>query len=129
MGLFKQMKDASALIQAAPGLVQQSQQLAAQAQQAAVAQQMAAQRAAAAAPAAPAGAADLGPAHGVSLELYARIAKQLGAAGTDPEAGRRAAAAHGIDGPTWDAAVAEWTRRMTADPSVGQAFHAAWTAA
>lgn len=133
MGMFKQFKDMKKTVQAAPGMIEQAQALGAQAQQMAAAQQAAAQQQAAAALAtaqaagvdAPAGGS-LEPIAGVTLEQFATISKGLAAYNYDQSKGVVVAQQHGIDAASWETALAGWNGRITNDPSVAQAFNAAY---
>ena len=122
MGLFKQMKDMKNVVKEAPGMVSQANEMAANAQAMAAQQQAAtaAQDAAAAAGTGP----DFEPVNGLSLEIYAEIARTLNAEGTqDQDRARQLAEARGIAPGDWDAAVAEWTARMTRNHAVGKRFN------
>ncbi|MDQ8044994.1 MAG: hypothetical protein AAGC46_14680 [Solirubrobacteraceae bacterium] len=137
MGFLRQMKDMKDMVNAAPGMIEQAQTLGAQAQEMAAAQQAAAQQQTAAAVAAAnlggapgaAGAGQLAPIAGVSLEAYAKVSKGLAAYGYDQSKAPLVAEQHGISAADWDAAVAGWNARITADRSVGVAFNAAYQAA
>lgn len=137
MGLFKQMKDMKDMVNAAPGMIEHAQTLSAQAQEMGAAQQAAAQQQAAAAMAAAniggapaaAGAGQLEPIAGVTLQQYAMVSKGLAAYGYDQSKAPLVASQHGISAESWDAATAGWSARITADRSVGQAFNAAYQAA
>ncbi|MCB0971999.1 MAG: hypothetical protein KDA97_10875 [Acidimicrobiales bacterium] len=122
MGLFKQMKDMKNVVAEAPGMVQQANEMAANAQQMAAQQQAAAAQQSAAAEAGT--GPDFEPVNGLSLEIYAEIARTLNAEGTtDQNRARQLAEARGISGADWDAAVAEWTARMTRNHAVGKRFN------
>jgi hypothetical protein len=133
MGLFKQMKDAKKVIEAAPGLVSQAMQTAGQAQQLAAAQQAAAQQAmaqqaaaaqaAAAQPTAAAGP-EYEPIAGVSLELFAQICKGLAAYGYDQSKGATVAATKGVGPDAWQQAMDGWNLRIRANPAMAQRFNA-----
>lgn len=134
MGLFKGMKDMKDMVAAAPGMVEQSQQMAANAQamQAQMmAQQQAAMAQAAAAQAAPgaAGAASLAPIAGVDIDLYARIVKAIAPLNYDQSALPGIAAAHGIDGASWQQAHDGWNARIQGEPAVSKAFSDAYAKA
>jgi hypothetical protein len=128
MGLFKQMKDMKNMVEQAPDMIAQAQQVGAQAQEYAAAQQAAAQQAqqaamaqaTAATPAA--GGGNFEPISNVTLEQYASICKQLGAAAADVNAAHAAAAAIGISATDWDAGAAGWGARMQSDRVVGTKF-------
>ncbi len=136
MGFLKQMKDMKQTVNAAPGLIQNAQALGAQAQQMGLAQQQAAnaqaQQAAAAAAAAgvsTSGPGQLDPIAGVSLEQFAAVSKGLAAYNYDVTKAPVVAAEHGIAADAWETATAGWNGRITADPSVAQAFNAAYRTA
>lgn len=130
MGMFKQMKDAKKMVEAAPGLVDQSMKMAGQAQEMAAAQQAAAQQAAAQqSGAAPAAAGpDSEPIDGVSLADFAAVCRDIGANGNDQSKGPELAAARGITAESWQAALAGWNARIAANPAVAQQFNAAYRA-
>lgn len=136
MGMFKQFKDLKKTVEAAPGMIEQAQALGAQAQQMAAAQQAAAQQQAAAAlasaqaagVAAPAGGS-LEPIAGVSLEQFAQVSKGLAAYNYDQSKAVVVAHQHGISAESWETALAGWNGRITNDPSVAQAFNAAYRTA
>lgn len=132
MGLFKQLKDAKAMVNAAPGLIDQAKQLQAQALQMTAAQQAAAQAnqpaVATSQPGVQVGP-DFEPVSGVSLEQYAQISKQLAPYGADQSAGLQVVAGHGISPDSWDAALAGWSARMKANPAVAAQFNAYYTGA
>jgi hypothetical protein len=131
MGLFKQMKDAKKVIEAAPDLVAQAMQTAGQAQQLAAAQQAAAQQAmaqqAASAQAAAQPAAGAGPEYepiaGVSLELFAEICKGLAAYGYDVSKGAAVAATKGVGPDAWQQAMDGWNERIRANAAMAQRFN------
>lgn len=126
MGLFKSMKQAKEAVAEAPGLMQDAMAMQEVAQQAAAAQREQLAAAAAANPTAAAAAAEGGtdPIAGVSLEMYARISKELANRGGDQSLAPTIAAEHGVDGASWEAAVAGWNQRMAQDSSVGAQFSA-----
>lgn len=136
MGMFKQFKDLKKTVEAAPGMIEQAQALGAQAQQMAAAQQAAAQQQASAAlagaqaagVAAPAGGS-LEPVAGVSLQQYAVVSKGLAAYNYDQSKAVVVAGQHGISAENWETASAGWNARITNDPSVAQAFNAAYRGA
>ncbi|MEX2197097.1 MAG: hypothetical protein WD844_17630 [Thermoleophilaceae bacterium] len=129
MGMFKQLKDAKKMVEAAPGLVDQSMQMANQAQQMAAAQQAAAQQQIAQQQAAgqvPAGAAagpDFEPIAGVSLQQFAEVSKGLAAHGYDQSKAVEVAASKGISPERWQQALDGWNARVTANPAVAQQFN------
>jgi hypothetical protein len=116
-------------------MIRNAQALGAQAQEMAAAQQAAAQAQAAAAQAqwqngaAPAGAqaVEYEPISGVSLDLYAQIAKGLAAVGYDQARGPEVAATHGVSADSWQAAVDGWNARIKGSPEVAGRFNALYT--
>jgi hypothetical protein len=122
MGLFKQMKDARKAIEATPALVDQSMKMAAQAQEMSAAQQAAQQAAPPPQPGLAAGAADLEPIAGVSLELFATVCKELAGHGYDQSKAPALAAAHGVPADSWQAAQDGWNVRVKTNPAVAQQF-------
>ena len=131
MGMFKQMKDAQSLLADAPGMIDQANQAAANAQAMAAAYQaQAAQAPVAGTPVAgtPTGP-DFEPIANVSLALYAEISKGLAAVNYDQAQAPALAAAKGVSGSDWEAAVAGWNARMQANPAVGTQFNALYSAA
>src|SRR5262249_19830216 len=71
-----------------------------------------------------AGDPDFEPIAGVSIELYAEIAKGLAAYNYDQSKGRELAAAKGVSAESWQAAVDGWNARMQSNRAVGQRFNA-----
>jgi len=67
--------------------------------------------------------AELAPIAGVSLEKYVEISKGLGEVGYDQSKSHEVAAARGVSGESWDAAVAGWNERIKANRAVGQKFN------
>jgi hypothetical protein len=67
---------------------------------------------------------DFEPIAGVSLELYAEIAKGLAAYNYDQSKGPELAAAKGVSAESWQAAVDGWNARMQSNRAVGQRFNA-----
>ena len=133
MGIFKQLRDAKDMVNAAPGMVAQAQQMAAQAQQMAAAQQAAMQaQMAQAGGAAPAGAAPVGPdfepVAGVALEQYAAVSKGVAAYNYDQSKLVEIAASHGIAAPAWEAAFAGWNERIKRNPAVAKHFNTLYRA-
>ena len=114
------------MVSEAPGLVEDAMAMQKAAQDAAATQREQLAAAAAANPTAAAAAAAGGtePIAGVSLELYARISKELANRGGDQSLAPTIAEEHGVDAASWDAAVAGWNQRMSQDPSVGSQFSA-----
>ncbi|MCU1369351.1 MAG: hypothetical protein JWO77_545 [Ilumatobacteraceae bacterium] len=131
MGLFKSVKDMKNMVHEAPGLIDQSNQLAASAKAMAAAQQAAGQQAwAAAAPvAAPAAPADAVAEliAGVSLELYAEIARSFAEVGYDQSRGPELAARHGVSADDWAVAMDGWNGRIAAEPAIASRFNALYT--
>jgi hypothetical protein len=115
MGLFQQMKDLKGVVAAAPEMISEAQQLQAAAQQygvvtAGAAPVMGMPTATAIDPADP----RLVPIEGVSIEMYARIAK-VAAAGVDRASLVGYAAGLGISEQAWDSASFQWNERMRGD--------------
>lgn len=134
MGFFKQMKDMKDTVAAAPGMIQQANEMAANAQQyqasqaALMAQQQAVMPQAMAFQAAANGTlgaqpGNLDPIAGVSIELFAQIAKAIAPHNYDQSLLPGIAASRGVDGASWEAASAGWNARIQADPAVGVAFN------
>ncbi len=135
MGLFKQLKDAKDMINAAPGMVTQAQQMAAQAQQMAAAQQAAAQaqmqaqmaRAGGAPGTAQADADPVGPDFEpiacVALDQFAAVSKGVAAFNYDQSKLVEIAAARGIPAQDWAAAHQGWNDRIKANPAVARHFN------
>lgn len=131
MGLFKGMKDMKQMVKDAPGMVEQAQQMAANAQAMQAAQMQAAQMQGGV-PVGMGGTltpADLEPIAGVDLVTYAQICKAIVPLNYDQSALPGLAAARGIDGASWQAAVDGWSARMTANPAVGTEFRRHYDAA
>jgi hypothetical protein len=127
VGMFKQLKDAKDMINAAPGMVAQAQQMAAQAQQMAAAQQAAAQAqmAHAGGPAAsvdPVGP-DFEPIAGVPLDQFAAVSKGVAAYNYDQSKLVVIAASRGIPAQAWEAAHLGWNDRIKANPAVARRFN------
>ncbi len=122
MGLFKQMKQMKDVVKDAPEMVESAKAM----QEA----QMAAAQAQAQAQQAAAGAAATGeagePIAGVSLELYAEIARELSARGSDQSLAPIIAKEKGVDRASWDAAVAGWNERMRTNPAIATRFNQLW---
>ena len=127
MGMFKQFKDLKNTVHEAPEMIAQAQQLGANAQAQAAAMQQGM-----GVPVAPAGGAvatgpDFEPIAGVSLELYAEISKSLATVNYDQARAPEMAAAKGVAGPDWQAAMDGWNARMTSNPAVASRFNALYT--
>jgi hypothetical protein len=125
--MFKQLKDAKDMINAAPGMVAQAQQMAGQAQQMAAAQQaaMQAQMGYAHGPAAdvdPVGP-DFEPVAGVSLDQFAAVSKGVAAYNYDQSMLVQIAASRGISAPAWEAAHHGWNDRIRSNPAVARHFN------
>jgi hypothetical protein len=124
--MFKQLKDAKDMLNAAPGMVAQAQQMAAQAQQMAAAQQAAMQAqmgyAGGAADVDPAGP-DFEPIAGVTIEQYAAVSKGVAAFNYDASKLVEVAASKGIPAPAWEAAHHGWNDRIKANPAVARHFN------
>ena len=129
MGIFKQLRDAKDMVNAAPGMVAQAQQMAVQAQQMAAAQQaaMQAQMAQAGGAAAYPGAApegpDFEPIAGVALGQYAAVSKGVAAYNYDQSKLVEIAASRGIPAPAWEAAFVGWNERIKRNPAVAKHFN------
>lgn len=126
------MKDAREAMHAAPDLMRTAQEMQQNAMQMQAAQQAAAQQAMGAPPAAAMAAMgvpadtsgpDFQPISGVSLEQYASISKQLGAAANDQAQAHQVAMSQGITPENWDLAVTGWADRIRANRAVGQQFN------
>lgn len=130
MGLFKSIKDMKDMVHEAPDMVASANELAATAQANAAAQQAAIDQAlAATAPPPPAAAAegDFAPVAGVSLELYAEISRSFAEVGYDQSKGPELAARKGVSAADWEAALAGWNARITANTAVAKRFNALYT--
>jgi hypothetical protein len=127
VGMFKQLRDAKDMINAAPGMVAQAQQMAAQAQQMAAAQQAAVQAQMAQAGGAQADADPVGPdfepVAGVALDQFAAVSKGVAAFNYDQSKLVEIAAAHGIPAPAWEAAHQGWNDRIRRNPAVARRFN------
>jgi len=131
VGLFKQLKDAKDMMNAAPGMVAQAQQMAAQAQQMAAAQQAAAQAQMAHAGGAvnngagsvdPVGP-DFEPIAGVALDQFAAVSKGVAAYNYDASKLVEIAASRGIPAQAWAEAHQGWNDRIKANPAVAKRFN------
>jgi hypothetical protein len=127
VGLFKQLKDAKDMVNAAPGMVAQAQQMAAQAQQMAAAQQAAMQAQMAHAGGAQAGVNPVGPDFepiaGVALDQFAAVSKGVAAYNYDQSKLVGIAASHGIPALAWETASHGWNDRIKGNPAVAQRFN------
>ena len=122
MGLFKSLKDMKEMVHEAPGMVDQAKQMQVQAQEMQAAQQAAAyQPSPTGAPAE--GTASTEPIEGVSLEVYAQIAKQLGADATNDAKVALALSPRGITTDQWKKAAEGWNERMQQDRAVAKQFN------
>lgn len=138
MGIFKQLRDAKDMINAAPGMVSQAQQMAAQAQEMAAAQQAAMQAQMAQAGMAQAGMAgapgaapvgpDFEPIAGVALDQYAAVSKGVAAYNYDQSKLVEIAASRGIPAPAWEAAFIGWNERIKRNPAVAKHFNTLYRA-
>jgi len=131
VGLFKQLKDAKDMMNAAPGMVAQAQQMAAQAQEMAAAQQAAmhAQMAQAggavnngAGTVSPVGP-DFEPIAGVALDQFAAVSKGVAAYNYDASKLVEIAASKGIPAQAWAEAHRGWNDRIKANPAVAKHFN------
>ena len=127
MGLFKQLKDAKDMINAAPGMVAQAQQMAAQAQQMAAAQQAAMQAQMAHAGGAQADVDPVGPDFepiaGVTLDQFAAVSKGVAMFNYDQSKLVAVAASKGIPASAWEAAHQGWNDRIKGNPAVARRFN------
>jgi hypothetical protein len=134
VGIFKQLRDAKDMINAAPGMVSQAQQMAAQAQEMAAAQQaaMQAQMAQAGGMTGVPGAAPVGPDFepiaGVALDQYAAVSKGVAAYNYDQSKLVEIAASRGIPAPAWEAAFVGWNERIKRNPAVAKHFNTLYRA-
>ena len=69
---------------------------------------------------------DLSPVGGVSLQLFARISRELTAFRYDSDEAARLAELHGVDPDDWAAAAATWSRRLRENARVAEEFRAAF---
>jgi hypothetical protein len=118
--MFKRLRDARAMVAAAPDMIEQSQRLAAQAQAMVAAQQAATQVSANQRFAT--GGPDFEPIAGVSLQQYARISRQFTTTGGDLAQAAQVAASNGVSAADWQAAFNGWNARIKANPAVSQQF-------
>gem|GEM_PF-6312537 len=65
---------------------------------------------------------DLVPVDGVSLELFARISRELAAFRYDVGEASRIAERHGVAPATWQLAATTWAQRLRANSVVAEAF-------
>ncbi|HEY4224523.1 MAG TPA: hypothetical protein VGM70_01770 [Pseudolysinimonas sp.] len=126
MDIFKGISDMEAMVAAAPGLIESANKMAASAQANAAAYQQQVPGFNAPAPEPQAG--NLDPIAGVSLELYAQIAKELATVGYDQSKAAGIAATHGVSAANWTLAEKGWGDRIRADHGVGVKFNALYTA-
>jgi hypothetical protein len=127
VGIFKQLKDAKDMVNAAPGMVAQAQQMAAQAQQMAAAQQAAAQAQMAQGGGAQGGVDPVGPDFepiaGVALAQYAAVSKGVAAFNYDQSKLVEIAASRGIPAAAWESAFLGWNDRIKRNPAVAKRFN------
>ena len=120
VGLFTRLKTVKAMLVDQPEAVGEGDELDPQPQETTDA----------AAPAPPgtaslvAGNGNYEPVAGVSIELYAAISRRLAADGFDQSNAMKIAAAHGVAGAAWEAAVAGWNERIKASSDVATRFNA-----
>jgi hypothetical protein len=69
---------------------------------------------------------DLGPVRGVSLDLFARISRELSAFRYDPGESTRIAMRHGIDEVSWLDAASTWALRLRSNAVVAEEFRRAF---
>ena len=126
MDLFKGLSEMKDMVEAAPGLIESANQMAASAQANAAAYQQ--QVPGPIAPETDPQPGNLDPIAGVSLELYAQIAKDLAAVGYDQARAAEVAAKRGVSASNWDLAQKGWGDRIRSDRGVGAKFNALYTA-
>jgi hypothetical protein len=130
MGLFKDFKDMKNMVAAAPDMIEEAQKMGANAQAMAAQQQQAAaammtqQQQTAAGPAV---GPDFDPVAGVSLELYAEVAKGLAEYNYDQNMAVQIAGMKGIAADAWQTASDTWNARMKSNAAVAQRFNALYT--
>lgn len=122
--VFKRIKDMKGVIAETPDLIRNAQAMQANAAQ--MAPGGAAGMAVGAPPtpvpaAVPAGD---GPIASVDLELYATVSRVVADRSLPVSAAPSVAAEHGIDAPSWDAAVTGWNARMQSDHQLAKQFNA-----
>jgi hypothetical protein len=127
MGILKDFKDMKDMVAGAPGMIEEAQKLAANAQQQAQQQAAAAMQQQAAAAAAPAAGPDFEPVAGVSLELFAEVAKGLAEYNYDQAMAPQVASSKGIAADAWQTAADTWNARIKANPVLAQRFNAFYT--
>jgi hypothetical protein len=108
MGLFKDLKNMKDTVHAAPDMIRQAQTLGAQAQALGAAQ---AANPMVGAPGVVT-AAELEPIAGVSLELYAQLAKTVGERKLDQAGTEQLVQAQGLPATAWQEAYDGWNARM-----------------
>ena len=69
---------------------------------------------------------DLLPVDGVSLQLFARISRELAAFRYDTAEAAGLAELHGVDPGAWPVAAATWGRRLRENASVAEEFRTAF---
>jgi hypothetical protein len=69
---------------------------------------------------------DLLPVSGVSLDLFARISRELAAFRYDPHEATRLAELHGVEPDDWHEAAQTWSRRLRENSHVAEQFRAAF---
>ncbi len=126
MGLFKQMKDMKNMVAAAPEMIESAQTMSAQAKQFQNAQMGAMQ--AGTIPGMPAmsggpvDSAKLAPISGVSIELYAQLAKTIGEQKLDTDGTTRLVGTQGLTSVQWDEAYEGWNARFKNDMALSTHF-------
>jgi uncharacterized protein with beta-barrel porin domain len=130
VGFMKDIKDMKTAVAGLPTVIHQADAVAAQGQQMMVAEMQAQREMAATATqqleakiAAAARTADLSPIAGVSLEIYAAIARGLVSAGYDPSKAEGVAASRGVAPDSWRQAMDGWNARIVANPAIAKQFN------
>lgn len=131
IGLIKDVKHGSQAAKAGAAMLADKDQMLAQAAQLRAASQATMAAGAGTAmpgagvmpPVGPIDDADLEPIAGVSLEQYVEISKSLSAHGYDQSKAAEVAASKGVSAQSWEAAVAGWNSRITANRAIGQRFN------
>ena len=69
---------------------------------------------------------DLLPVGGVTLDLFARISRELSAFRYDPHEAERIAELHGVPADQWAMAAQTWSRRLRENSAVAERFRMAF---
>jgi hypothetical protein len=109
MGLMRQLKGRKPMADAAPDQTWSAQQM----------QQLIGRQQASAT----GGGRDYEPIAGVSIEIYAGVAKDLAAYNYDPSAAIELAVANGISAANWEQATVGWNERIRTNRMVAQRFN------